>query len=63
VENSTPPEVCISQAQLSSIALSCRDQAGSPRDYEAGFLAEYQADFRVGSDKSFKYQQALQWTL
>jgi flagellar biosynthesis/type III secretory pathway protein FliH len=61
-ENSTPDDVCISQLQLSSIAHLCSHQAGSKEGYKTGLQAEYQAGFRLGSDKVFKSQQALQWT-
>jgi len=62
-ENSTAANVCISQLQLSTISLSCRHQAGFEGGYKADLQAEYHAGFRVGSDKVFKCQQALQWTL
>jgi hypothetical protein len=57
------PISCISQLHLSSIALWCSNQAGSEGGYKTDFQAEYQAGFRLGSDKVFKCQQALQWTL
>jgi hypothetical protein len=60
VENSTPSEVCISQAKLSRISLSCRYQAGFQGDNEASFQAGHQAGFRVGPDTLFKCQQVLQ---
>jgi len=47
-QNTTPPDVCISQPQLPSIALSCRHQAGSEAGNEAGLQAGDQAGFRVG---------------
>jgi hypothetical protein len=62
-ENSTPHDFCISQLQLSSIALLCSHQAGSEGGYKTSLQAEYQAGFRLGSDKVFKCQQAPQWTL
>jgi hypothetical protein len=55
-ENSTPHDVCISQLQLSSIALLCSNQAGFEGDYKTGIYAEYQAGFRLGSDEVFKCQ-------
>jgi hypothetical protein len=61
-ENSTPPDVDISQLQLSSIALICRYQTGSEGGYQAGFQAGSQAGFRAGSNKLLKCQHALQWT-
>jgi hypothetical protein len=61
-ENSTPYDVCIAQLQLSSIALLCSHQAGSDAGYKTGLKAEYQSDFKLGSEKVFKCQQALQWT-
>jgi hypothetical protein len=63
VENSTGPEVCISQVQLSRLAVLCRLQAGSQGGYDLGFQAEYQTGFRVGSDNVFKCHEAFQWTL
>jgi competence protein ComGC len=62
VENSTSHDVCISQLLLSSITLLCSHQADSEGGYKTGLQAEYQAGFRLGSDKVFKCQQALQWT-
>jgi len=59
-ENSTTYDVCIAQLQLSRIALLCSYQAGSEGGYRIGLQAEYQAGFRLGSDKPFKCQQALQ---
>jgi len=57
------PRSYISQAQLSSIAQSCKLQAGSRGGYKGGFQAGYQAAFSVGSDKALNFcQQALQWT-
>jgi hypothetical protein len=61
-DNLTPPDVYISQPQLSSIAQSCSHQADCEGSYEAGIQAGYQAGFRVGTDKVFKCEQALQWT-
>jgi hypothetical protein len=61
-ENSTPHDVSISQLQLSSIVLSFSHQADSEGGYKTGLQAEYQAGFRLGSDKVFKCQQPLQWT-
>jgi hypothetical protein len=57
-----PHDVCISQLQLSITALLCSHQAGSEGGYETCLQAEYQAGFRLGSDKVFKCQQALQWS-
>jgi hypothetical protein len=45
-----------------NIVLLCSHQAGSEGGYKTGLQAEYQAGFRLGSDKVFKCQQALQWT-
>jgi hypothetical protein len=61
-ENSTPYDVCISQLPLWSIALLCSHQEASEGGYITGLHAEYQASFRLGSDKVFKCQQAFQWT-
>jgi hypothetical protein len=59
-ENSTSHDVCISQLQLSGIALLCSHQAGSEGGYKTGLQANYQAGFRLGSAKVFKCQQAFQ---
>jgi hypothetical protein len=59
-EYSTPYDVCISQLQLSSIALLCSHQAHFEEGYKTGLQVEYQAGFRLGSDMVFKCQQALQ---
>jgi hypothetical protein len=61
-ENSNPHNVCISQLQLSSIALLCSHQAGSEGGYKIRVQAKYQQGFKPGSDEVFKCQQALQWT-
>jgi hypothetical protein len=61
-ENSTPHAVGISQRQLSSFVVLYSHQPGSEGGYKTGLQAEYQAAFRLGSDKVFKCQQALQWT-
>jgi hypothetical protein len=61
-ENSTPYDVCISQPQLSRMGLLYSHQAGSEGAYNKGLQADYQAGFRLGSDKLFKCQQALQRT-
>jgi hypothetical protein len=49
-------------ADVPSIALIYSHQSDSEGGYKTGLQAEYQAGFRLGSDKVFKCQQALQWT-
>ena len=61
-ENSTTYNVYISQLHHSNVALLWSYEASSEGGYTIGLQAEYQAGFRRGSDKVFKYQQALQWT-
>ena len=63
VQNFTPPEGCISQAQLPCVDLPLTYQAAFHGGFGAGFQAGYQAGFRVGPDKAFNCLQALQWTL
>jgi hypothetical protein len=59
-EHSTSYNGCMSQLQLSSIALLCSHQAGSEGGYKTGLQAEYQVGLRLGSDNVFKCHQALQ---
>jgi hypothetical protein len=59
-ENSTPYDVYISQLQLSSITLLSGHEAASDGGYKPSLQEEDQAGFRLGSDKVFKCQQALQ---
>jgi hypothetical protein len=54
-----PHDVCISPLQLSINALLCSHQADSEGGYKTCLQAEYQAGFRLDSDKVFKCPQAL----